>query len=130
MFSEKLSTVFLGTRMTDRISYSRLYKKCGLIQLSRAITRERLKWLGHVLRMKDGRLPKIVLFGQPSRAKRKVGHPRLEWEDFIKKDLKEMGNFSEGAKREVLNRLEWRRSVFSCIGLRRLGAAMSFLLSC
>ena len=54
--------------------------------------KERLRWLGHVLRMKDDRLPKIVLFGQPSRAKRKAGRPRLGWEDVIKKDLKEMGD--------------------------------------
>jgi hypothetical protein len=36
------------------------------------------------------RLPKIVLFGKPSRAKRKAGRPRLGWEEVIKKDLKEM----------------------------------------
>jgi len=30
----------------------------------------------------------------------------------------------EGTKREALNRLRWRRSVLSCVGLRRLGAAV------
>ena len=39
----------------------------------------------------DDRLPKIVLLGQTSRAKRKAGRPRLGWGDVIKKDLKEMG---------------------------------------
>ena len=38
--------------------------------------RERLRWLGHVLRMKNDILPKIVLFGQLSRAKRKAGRQR------------------------------------------------------
>jgi hypothetical protein len=75
--------------------------------------------------MKDDRLPKIVLFGQPSRAKRKAGRPRLGWEDVIKKDLKEMGTSWADVKREALNRLGWRRSVRSCVGLRGLGAAMS-----
>ena len=60
-FPEKLPTECLGTRLTDRISRSRLYEKCGSIPLSIAMMRERLKWLGHVLRMKDDRLPKIVL---------------------------------------------------------------------
>ena len=50
-----------------------------------AVMRERLRWLGHALWKKDDRLPKMVLFGQPSRAKQKAGHPRLGWEDFIKK---------------------------------------------
>ena len=48
---------------------------------------ERVRWLGHVLRMKDDRMPKIVLCGQLYRAKKKSGHPRLGWEDVIKKDL-------------------------------------------
>jgi len=64
-----------------------------------AVMRERLRWLGHALRKKDDRLPTIVLFGQPSRAKQKAGHPRLGWEDFIKK-AKLNGNFlGEGKER-------------------------------
>jgi hypothetical protein len=75
--------------------------------------------------MKDDRLPKIVLFSQPSRAKRKACRPRLGWEDVIKKDIKEMGTLWAGVKREALNRFWWRRSVRSCVGLRRLDAAVS-----
>ena len=52
--------------------------------------KERLKRLGHVLRMKHDRLPKIFLFGQLPRAKQRAGHPRLGWVNDIKKDLKEM----------------------------------------
>ena len=71
------------------------------------------------------RLPKIALFGQPSRAKQKEGGPCLGWEDVIKKDLKEMGTFWEGVKREALNRFGWRRSVHSSVGLRWLHAVVS-----
>jgi hypothetical protein len=75
--------------------------------------------------MKDDRLPKIVLFGQPSRAKRKAGRPLLGWEDVLKKDFKEMRTSWEGVKRESLNRLGWRRSMHSGLGFRRRGAAVS-----
>lgn len=61
--------------LTDGISNSKLDKICGSILLSRARMRERLRWLGHVLQMKDDRLPKIILVDQPSRAKQKEGHP-------------------------------------------------------
>ena len=47
----------------------------------------------------DDRLSKIVLFGQPSRAKRKAGRPRLGWEDVIKKRFKGNGNFMGGRKK-------------------------------
>ena len=88
--------------------------------------KERLRWRSHVLRMKDDRLPKIVLFGQFSGAIRKAGRPCLRWEDVINKDLKEMGTSWEGVKREALSRLGLRRSVRSCVGLTRLGASVSY----
>ena len=126
VFQRNCLRIVLGTRLTDRISKSRFYEKCGSIPLSRAIMKERLRWLGLVLRMKDDRLPKIVLFGQPSGATRKAGRPRLGWEDIINKDSKEMGTSWEGVKKVALNRLGWRRSVRSCVGLKRFGAAVSY----
>jgi len=75
--------------------------------------------------MKDDRLPKTVLFHHPSRTKRGVACPRLGWEDFTKKDLKEMGISWEDIKREASNRLGWKRRVRSCVGLWWLGAAVS-----
>ena len=74
----------------------------------------------------DCPVPKIVLFGQLSGATRKTGRPFLGVEDVMNKDLKEMGTTWEGVKREALNRLGWRRSMCSCVGLRRLGAAVSY----
>ena len=126
VFQRNCLRIVLGTRLNDRISNSRLYKMCGSIPLSGAIMKERLRWLGDVLRMKNDRLPKIVLFGQPPGASRKAGRPCLGWADVINKDLKEMGTSWVGVKREALNRLGWRRSVRSCVGLRRLGAAVSY----
>ena len=99
IFQRNCLQIVLGTRLTDCISNSRLYEKYSPIPLSKAIGRERLRLLKHLLRMKDDKLPKIVLFGQPSRAKRKVGCPWLGWEDVIEKDLKEMLTSWEVVKR-------------------------------
>ena len=126
IFQRNCLRIVLGTRLTDHISNGRLYEKYGSIPLSRAIMNERLRWLEHVLQMKEDRLSEIVLFGQPSGATRKTGRPRLGWEDVMNKDLKEMGTSWEGLKREDLNKLGWRRSGRSCVGLRRLGAAESY----
>ena len=77
VFQRDSLRIVLGTWLTDRIPNSRRYEKCCSVLLSRAITKERLRWLGHVVRMKDDRLPKIVLFAQPSRAKRLPFRERL-----------------------------------------------------
>jgi hypothetical protein len=68
-------------------------------------------------RSANERLSKIVLFGQPSRAKRKAGRLRLGWEDVIKTDLREMVTSWEGVKKEALNRLGRRRNLHSCVGI-------------
>lgn len=62
---------------------------------------------------------------QSSITKQKAGRPQMEREDVIRKDLREVGTCSEGVKRETMNRLEWRRSVRSCVGLRRFDSAVS-----
>ena len=68
--------------------------------------RGRLRWLKYFLWMKDDRLPKIVLFGQPFRAKQKAGRPRLKWGgDVVRKHLREMETSWKGVKREALNSL-------------------------
>ena len=100
-----------------------MYEKCGSIPLSRA--KRKVEMVRACSADEDDRLPKIALFGQLFRAKRKVGRPRLGWKDVIKKDLKEIGTSWEDVKREALNRLGWRRSVRSCFELKWLGTVVS-----
>jgi hypothetical protein len=95
--------------------------KSVVIPLSRAIIRERVKWLGYVLQKED-RLLKIALFVLLFYASKKNGSLRLGWDDVVRKDLSKMGTSWEGVKREALNRLGGRRSVCRCISLRWLGA--------
>ena len=53
VFQRHCLRIALGTPLTDRISNNRLYKKCGSILFSKAIMKERLRSLGHVVRMTD-----------------------------------------------------------------------------
>ena len=48
-----------------------VYEKCGSVLLAKDIMIKGLRWLGHVLRMKDYGFPKIVFIGQPFRVKTK-----------------------------------------------------------
>jgi hypothetical protein len=56
----------------------------------RVIKSKRLRWAGHVARMKEGRTDFRILTGTPTR-KRPLGRPRHRWEDNIRMDLKEIG---------------------------------------
>ena len=50
------------------------------------IIKSRVKWAGHVVRMKDERLPKRS--ETKKQGCRKRGRPPLRWEDYLKRDLR------------------------------------------
>ena len=56
----------------------------------RVIKSRRMRWVGHVARMKEGRGIHKVLVGKP-KGKRPLWRPRRRWEDNIKMDLEEVG---------------------------------------
>jgi hypothetical protein len=46
---------------------------------------ERLKWVGHIVRIEDHCIPKRVLRGRV-KGKRLVGRPHSRWEDSVQED--------------------------------------------
>ena len=56
----------------------------------RVIKLRRVRWVGHVARMEEGRGVHKVSVGKPE-GKKPLGRPRRRWEDNIKMDLQEVG---------------------------------------
>jgi hypothetical protein len=75
------------------------------------------------VRSADDRLPKIVLFSKQPRET--FGRQRLGWEYVVKRHLSKIGNSWEGVKREALDRLGWRKGMYSCVSVRWFGAEVS-----
>jgi len=76
VFQRNCLRTILCTWLTNHISTVGCTESVVQFQIL-GLMREKLRWLGHVLRMNDDRLPKIILFGQPSRAKQKADSPGL-----------------------------------------------------
>ena len=66
------------------------YTKISLKHNVRVIKSRRMRWVGHVARMGEGRGVYRVLVGKPE-GKRPLGRPRRRWEDNIRMDLQEVG---------------------------------------
>lgn len=98
----------LQIKWQDKITNSEVLLHSGSIPLSAILKHRRLRWLGHVRRMSDTRLPKILLYGELSNAPRKVGRPHLRWKDVIKRDLKDFGFNPKTFETTAENRSSWR----------------------
>jgi hypothetical protein len=59
------------------------------ITCERVIKSRRMRWVGHVARVEEGRGMHKVLVGKPE-GKRPLGRPRRRWDNNIKMDLQEM----------------------------------------
>ena len=46
-----------------------------------------MQWLGHVTQMKDGRIPKDLLYGKLATGKNQQDDPQLCFKDVCKRDL-------------------------------------------
>ena len=74
----------------QRLTSASLLDKLGMRSIYDIIMNRRLRWLGHVGRMGDDRLPKIVLFGE-LKNKRPEHGPKKRWRDLVSGDLQQLG---------------------------------------
>ena len=78
----------LGISWKDRISNKTVLDKAEKSNIHALLSQRLLRWLGHVRRMQDGRIPKDILYGEQWVGTRPVGRPFLRYKDMCKHDLK------------------------------------------
>ena len=101
----------LGLTWQDRVTNVDILAKAGMSSMFAILTTRRLRWLGHVSRMDDGRIPKDLLFGELASGTRPTGHPAFRFKDVCKRDLK-AGNFdASNLETAALDRVSWRSTI-------------------
>ena len=78
----------LGITWQDRVTNIDVLARAGLPSMFSILTTRRLRWLGHTIRMDDGRIPKDLLFGELATGGRPIGRPTLRYKDVCKRNLK------------------------------------------
>ena len=74
-------------QIMERISSVQIRKRFGLEEtVEDVIAARRLRWLVHISRMEDSRLPKKFLFGRLSKCRPAHG-TKMRWRDRAKKDV-------------------------------------------
>uniref|UniRef100_K7EZU2 Reverse transcriptase domain-containing protein n=1 Tax=Pelodiscus sinensis TaxID=13735 RepID=K7EZU2_PELSI len=78
----------LGITWQDKVSNFEVLTRAGLPSMYTMLRQRRLRWLGHVRRMEDGRIPKDIVYGELASGKRTTGCPNLRFKDVVKRDMK------------------------------------------
>ena len=107
-FQMKCLRAMLGITKFHHERNEEVRAKTGQCEVAELVTRSRLRWLGHVARMEEGRLPVQLLYGSME-GKGRRGKPVGRWKDMIERDLKKRK--VESWYKIVQDRAEWRRRV-------------------
>jgi len=91
VFGSKRDEVTGEWRKSHNEELRDLYSLPNMVQV---VESRRMRWVGHVARIGEGRDVHRALVGKPE-GKRPLGRPRLRWQD-IKMDLREVGGVETG----------------------------------
>jgi hypothetical protein len=110
-FHQRCLRSILGISWKDRVTNAEVLTRTGLSSMYSMLRLRRLRWLGHVHRMQDGRIPKDILYGQLADGKRETGRPQLRFRDVCKRDMKAIGIDPESWENIAADRTEWRSTL-------------------
>ena len=93
----------------DRISNNAVLERAGVPSLHTLLKQRRMRWLGHLVRMEDGRIPKDLLYGELAQGTRSTGRPQLRFKDVCKRDLKALNIDLTTWETSASDRSTWRQ---------------------
>ena len=93
----------LGISWQDKVTNTDVLSRAGLPSMYTLLRQRRLRWLGHVRRMEDGRIPKDTLYGEMKLGRRTTGRPHLRYKDVsVIIDMKAVDNNTMSSKFSTL----------------------------
>ena len=88
-FHQRCLRRILNIKWQDKITNMEVLRKAKIPSVFSILGNKRLRWLGHVSRMPNNRIPKQILFGELANGKRQIGRPKLKYKDLCKRSLNE-----------------------------------------
>ena len=87
----KILRLIYGVTRRDRIRNTKIREDLKIEPIGEIISRNNLRWYGHVKRMEEDRYPRKYLEWQPV-GRRPPGRPRMRWLDGVKKNLEQLSS--------------------------------------
>ena len=101
----------MGINWWDRITNEEVLSRAGSRSLFQTLKIRRMRWLGHLRRMPDGRLPKDILYSELCMGSRPRGLPMLRFKDVAKRDLVALDIDTEKWEELAVDRTGWRNAL-------------------
>ena len=104
-----------GIIWQDRIPNKDVLAKAGMSSLFALLTQGHLHWLGHVRRMKNGRIAKDILYRELATVTKPTTMPIVRFKDVCKRDIKTDSINPANWETQATDRSSWRTAIRTCI---------------
>jgi hypothetical protein len=98
---------FCGHIRRDRVRNEEIRNRVGVAPIEEKLIQHWLRWFGHVQRRPPEAPVRSEVLKRGDNVKRDRGRPRLNWDETVKRDLKEWNI----AKELAMNRSAWRLAI-------------------
>ena len=98
----------------EHVPNAQMLARTGVQAVHALIRFRRLRWLGHVARQDNSRLPKRMLYSRLDK-KASKGRPLKCWTDYVREDLEGLGLIASWA-RKAQDRDSWRTRIQQLLG--------------
>ena len=103
----------MSVKWYDKITNEEILRRANMPCMADILIERNLRWLGHVHRMDNDRLPKQLLYSQLKEGKRNQGRPRLRFKDVAKRNMNWRDINTSSWQTLARNRVAWRTATKS-----------------
>ncbi|XP_051627166.1 uncharacterized protein LOC127462545 [Manacus candei] len=112
-FHQRCLHTILNIHWSDYVTNTSVLEQAAITSIEAMLLRTQLRWAGHISRMKDHCLPKILLYGELATGCRKKGAPKRRYKDSLKQHLS-LGHIGQHNWSTLAsNREAWRHTIYN-----------------
>ena len=101
----------LGIKWQDHVTNLEVLDRAHSSSIESKLIQTQLRWVGHVIRMEENRLPRRLLYGELLHGKRNQGGPKKRYKDSVKTNLQWCELKPKELENRASNRPCWRAAI-------------------
>ena len=110
-FHQRCLRKILNIKWNDYRTNNSVLEEANVTSIGARIMKGQLRWVGHVIRLDSGRIPKQIFYSELATGKRSLGAPKKRYKDVLKSNLKKTNMDIKNWESLAADRSAWRVAI-------------------
>jgi len=96
----------------DHVTNLDVLQRANSTSIESILIKAQLRWVGHVIRMEEHRIPRCLMYGELWQGRRYQGRPKLRYKDTVKSNIQWCHVKLKELEESAANKPEWRAKTY------------------